>query len=417
MIESVTHANDALLRLLVAGLLGGIIGLERERAHGDGAHFAGVRTFPIFALLGAGLTLAAGEVGTVVAAGFVAMAALVVVSYLRSSRDGDLGATTESAALATYAIGVLAGTGALLVAGAAGITVAILLASKQRLEGLTRALSREELEATLTLAALAAVILPVLPDTPLGPWGVWNPRALWAMVVLVCGLSFVAFVAMRIWGSTRGLYLSGLLGGLVSSTAATVSFAARSTEAVAHATAFAVATGLACLVMLVRIGILVAVVNRDLLVPLAPFLAASLAGGAIALAFIARRAPVAEAAGPRVTNPFRLAEALKFAALYGVVLLLVAAAGHWLGTWGVVVAAVVAGFTDVDAITLSLAGTAGAGLAPAQAALTIGVAALSNTAAKAAYAGWLGSPAFRRAVVLVLGAVFAGGAFALVALQ
>lgn len=416
MFDLLAHPNEALLRLLVAGLLGGVVGVERERAHHDGPHFAGVRTFPLFALLGAGLTLAAGGAGVVVAAGFLAVAALAIVAYARASRDGDVGATTEVAALATYVSGVLAGAGALLVAGAVAITVAILLAAKERLEALTHALTREELEAALTLAAIAAVILPVLPDTRLGPWGVWNPRSLWGMVVLVCGLSFTAFVAMRLWGSARGLYLSGLLGGLVSSTAATVSFAARSAETAAHATALAVAAGLACLVMLARIGILVALVNPDLLLPLAPFLGATTAAGAAALGLVARRAPTARAAGPKVTNPFRLGEALRFAALYAVVLLLVAAAGRWLGAWGVVAAAVVAGLTDVDAITLSLAGAAGAGLAPAQAAFTIGVAALSNTAAKAAYAAWLGSAAFRRGMFQVLGVTFAAGGLALLLL-
>src|SRR5207248_3882702 len=100
-------------------------------------------------------------------------------------------------------IGVMAGAGALVLAGAIGIGTVVLLASKERLESFSEALTREELSATLTLAVLAAVILPVLPDTQLGPWGVWNPRNLWLVVVLVCGLSFVAFIGMRVWGTTR----------------------------------------------------------------------------------------------------------------------------------------------------------------------------------------------------------------------
>jgi uncharacterized membrane protein (DUF4010 family) len=412
----VVAANAALLRVLVAALLGGLIGVERERAAADGGrHFAGVRTFPIIALVGAGLTLAAGSVGAVVAAGFLGVAALVLLAYVRSSRDGDVGATTEVAALATYVVGVLAGAGALLVAGAIGIGVAVLLAAKQRLEAFPRALSDRELGAALTLAVIAAVILPVLPDASYGPWGVWNPRTLWGMVVLVCGLSFVAFVAMRLWGSARGLYLSGLLGGLVSSTAATVSFAGRSREAPGRAAPLAVAAGLACLVMLVRIGILAGVANPGLLVTVAPFLGLSLAGGALALIALARRAPADEATAPEVTNPFRLAEAIKFAAVYALVLLLVAAANRFLGAWGLVAAALIAGLTDVDAITLSLAAAAGTTVEPALAAAAVAVAALSNTVAKAVYAAWLGAPAFRRPMLAVLGAAFAAGGAALAA--
>ena len=137
--------------------------------------------------------------------------------------------------------------------------VAVVLASKERLEGFSRALSQAELSAVLTLAVLAAVVLPVLPDVELGPWGVWNPRKLWLVVVLVCGLSFGAFIAMRVWGERRGLYVSGLLGGLVSSTAATVSFAARSREEPAAGKALAVGAGVASLVMVLRVAVLVAI--------------------------------------------------------------------------------------------------------------------------------------------------------------
>ncbi len=208
-----------LLRLVVAAALGGLIGIERERAEGTGSpQFAGVRTFPLFSVLGAVLALASGQIGPAVIAGFVAVAALVVVSYLRSSRS-DIGTTTETAALATYWVGVLAGAGALLLAAVLGIGMTVLLASKERLEAFPRGLSRDEVQAALVLAVIAAVVLPLLPDARYGPWGVWNPRHLWGMVVLVCGLSFVAFVGMRIWGEARGLYASGLLGGLVSSTA------------------------------------------------------------------------------------------------------------------------------------------------------------------------------------------------------
>ena len=410
-VDPVAEPNAALLRLLVAALLGGLIGVERERSEKERGvhHFAGVRTFPMFALLGAGLVLAAGGVGLVAAAGFLGITALVLVSYLRSSRD-DVGVTTETAALATYTVGVLAGAGALVVAGAVGIGVAVLLAGKERLEAFPRALSREELGAALTLAVIAAVILPVLPDARYGPWGVWNPRTLWAMVVLVCGLSFVAFVAMRVLGAARGLYLSGLLGGLVSSTAATVSFATRSREAAPQATALAGAAGLASLVMLARVGILTAVVNPALLTTLGPFLGLSIAAGALALIVLLRRAPAAPDQAPQVTNPFRLAEAVKFAAVYAVVLFAVEGASRYLGTWGVLAAAVLAGLTDVDAITLSLAAAAGTAMPPAAAAVAIAVAALSNTVAKAGYAVWLGSPGFRRAMLLVLGAAFGAGA-------
>jgi uncharacterized membrane protein (DUF4010 family) len=403
---------DALLRLLAALLLGGLIGAERERSAAAAGErdFAGVRTFPLFAMLGAAIALVSGGIGSAVIVGFAGITALVIASYFRTSTS-DPGTTTEVAALATYWVGVMAGAGALVVAGVMGVGVVALLATKERLEAFSRALTRDELSAVLGLAVISVVILPVLPDAPYGPWGVWNPRRLWLMVVLVCGLSFVAFVAMRLLGGARALYLSGLLGGLVSSTAVTVAFASRSAASSQHATALAVASGLASLVMLVRIAVLCAVVQPRLLFGLGPEVGLALAAGALAVGIMARRTPVAEGApdAPELTNPFRLTEALKFTAFYAVVLLFVRAAGTYLGTRAIAVAAAVSGLTDVDAITLSLAGSSGYVIPSRIAAGGIAVAMLANTLAKAVYASWLGSPAYRRAIVPMLGVVLIAG--------
>ncbi|MDR7554571.1 MAG: DUF4010 domain-containing protein [Armatimonadota bacterium] len=402
-----------LLRLVVAAALGGLIGIERERAEGTGSpQFAGVRTFPLFSVLGAVVALASGQIGSAVIAGFAAVAALVVVSYLRSSRR-DIGTTTETAALATYWVGVLAGAGALLLAAVLGIGMTVLLASKERLEAFPRGLSRDEVQAALVLAVIAAVVLPLLPDARYGPWGVWNPRHLWGMVVLVCGLSFVAFVGMRIWGEARGLYASGLLGGLVSSTAVTVSLATRSREEPVRAVPLAAAAGLASLVMLVRVGVLAAVAGPAVLPLLLPFLGAALAAGGAVVGALARRPAPARAGAPGLGSPFRLSHAMRFAALYALVLLAVEAAARYTGAWGVAAAALLAGLTDVDAITLALASAAGGDLRSDLAARAIALAVLSNTVAKAAYAAWLGSPAFRRAILAVQGAAVLAGMAAL----
>src|SRR5262249_47572960 len=158
----------------------------------------------------------------------------------------------------------------------------------------------------LRFAVIAVVILPLLPDRSYGPWGVWNPHDLWAVVVMVCGLSFAAFLAMRIWGSRRGLYLSGLLGGLVSSTVVTVSLAAQSKKLPARGRPFAVASGLASTVMLLRIAFFAAVAGPSVLPMLLPFLGAVAAGGAVIMAALARKPEEATAEGPTLGNPFQL---------------------------------------------------------------------------------------------------------------
>lgn len=417
-IDFVGHPDTALLRLLVAGLLGGLIGMERERAaHAGGEEmFAGVRTFPLFALLGASLTAVTGEMGSAVVAGFLAVAALAVVAYWRKSSAERVGTTTESAALATYWVGAIAGAGALVLAAALGITIAILLAAKERLESFPRAMSREELRATLTLAVIAAVILPLLPDQGYGPWGVWNPRRLWIVVVLVCGLSFAAFVAARFYGARRGLYLTGILGGLASSTALTVSLASQSRMAKGGGTALAVGAGLASIVMLVRVAVLAAIAGPAVLPRLAPFLGLAAAAGALVILILLRRAKATPAHEASLANPFRLLEALRFGVVFALVLLAVEAARHYLGSWGILVASVLAGLVDVDAITLSLSGLSARGMPVETAAGGIAVAVLANTAAKAGYAAWRGSPEYRRGVALILGASFAAGLVAIVLL-
>ncbi len=415
-IDFVAHPDVALLRLLVAGLLGGLIGVERERAAhaSEERMFAGVRTFPLFALLGASLTIATGEIGMATIAGFLAVAALALVAYWRTSSFGEVGTTTESAALATYWIGAIAGSGALILAAAIGITVAVLLASKERLEALPQAMSPEELRATLTLAVIAVVILPLLPNRGYGPWHVWNPHSLWGVVVLVCGLSFAAFLAMRLWGSRRGVYVSGLFGGLVSSTAVTASFANHSRAMPSGSTQLAVGSGLASTVMLLRIAFFAAVAGPSVLAYLGPFLCASALGGGIVIALLLRRSADSPPRETGVINPFQLREAIRFAVIYGIVLFTVAAARRYLGVWGLVAASVLAGLVDMDAITLSLASLSGRGIPPEAAAGGIALATLTNTAAKAGYAVWRGDAGYKRGMTAIFGAAFAAGAIAIV---
>jgi uncharacterized membrane protein (DUF4010 family) len=412
-----THA--LVLRLLIAAAIGGLVGLERERAEmqSQAPQFAGVRTFPLFSLLGAMLVVGTGGIGLVSVIGFAAVAALVIISYVRTSQI-DIGVTTETAALATYWIGALAGAGHLSLAATLAIGMTVLLASKQRLEAFPRALSPDEVQAALLFAVIAVVVLPILPNADYGPWGVWNPRTLWGMVVLVSGISFVAFIGIRVLGAARGLYASGVLGGLVSSTAVTVSFAARSREEPHRALPLAAAAGMASLVMTVRVGVLAAIAGAAVLPVLVPFLAAMLLAGAGAVAVIVRRAPSSIDAAVAVSNPFRLDQAVRFTVVYALVLLAVEAAGRYLGAWGVLAASVIAGVTDVDAITLALAGSVGAaGMPPPAAAGAIAAAVLSNTVAKAGYALGMGSGPFRRAVVAVLGTAFAAGILTLLVMR
>ncbi len=405
----------ALERLAVALLVGFLIGLDRERAEVRKEHrlFAGVRTFPLIALVGAMPMLMPAPAGSaLLVASFVAVAAVALVSYLRSSAAGDIGATTEVAALATFLLGALAGAGQLVVAAAAGVTVAVLLVAKPRLEAFSHALTPEEVSAALELAVISVIVLPVLPDRGYGPWAVLNPRQIWLVVVLVSALSFVGFIAMRVLGERRGLVLTGALGGLVSSTAMTLAMAERSRLGDAPATAAAAAV-LASTVMCLRIGVLAGAVNAGVLPGLLPPLAVMTAAGVGAAWWLARtRAAGPAAPGARLGNPFRLRAALTFGGVYALVLVVVQGAQQTLGEAGMYGAAALAAVADVDAPTVAFARLAGgaAGWRAPVAAITI--AAVANTLVKLGLAATLGAGPFRRQVTTALGAMAFVGALA-----
>jgi uncharacterized membrane protein (DUF4010 family) len=419
-LDTVPGTVDSLERLLVALLVGLLIGLDRERAEVRKGRklFAGIRTFPLIALLGAGLALLRSEAGPLpLVAGLLAIAAITLVSYRQSARRGEIGATTEIAALAIYALGALAGVGQLVVTGAAGVAVAVLLAAKPPLERFSHAISEAELSAVLELAVISAIVLPLLPDRGYGPWQALNPFRIWRVVVIVSAISFAGFVAIRWKGERAGVFLSAALGALVSSTATTVALAHRSREMPALGATLGAAGTLASTVMCGRLVVLVLVVQPALLPPLSVALGAMALVGVLATLMLARGPARGEAVPgearpggkPAVENPFSLRAAVGFGLVYATALLVVRAARVWLGTGGTLLAAGVSGLVDVDAVSLALArGAESQGLAPA--ALGIVIACASNNVFKAGVAIVRGTGRFRRDIPLALGAMTLAGA-------
>ncbi len=402
--------------LFVAILVGFLIGLDRERAEARKTHklFAGVRTFPLIALAGAVPMLLITTVGpALVVASFVAVAAVAVVSYLRGSEAGDMGATTEIAALATFLIGALAGAGELLLAGAAGVAVAVLLVAKPRLEGFSRALTQLELASALELAVITVIVLPLVPNHGYGPWDVLNPFEIWLVVVLVSALSFAGFVAMRLLGEQRGMIVAGLVGALVSSTAVTVSMATQARASQGLARIAAASAVLASAVMCVRVAVFAGTVNISILPRLLPVVIAMGLEGAVAAWLLGRGAVAAEGApsAAKVNNPFSLTAAVTFGAIYAVVLIAVHAAQEFFGTGGIYFAATIGSLADVDAVAIALSRTAGTA-SSGQAATAVAIAMVTNTLVKLGIALVMGSRTFGRYVATALGIMVVVGAAA-----
>jgi uncharacterized membrane protein (DUF4010 family) len=276
-------------------------------------------------------------------------------------------------------------------------------------------LDREDVYAGLRLLIATFIVLPLLTDEPIDPWGALRPRSLWMLVLLISSLSLVGYVATRLLGAHRGIPLTGLSGGLVSSTAVTLAFARQSRDPAYAGAGPALASGilLAWAVMFVRVVVEVLVVNPGLLGRvLVPFLAMAVTATAAAW-YLRRNASTGQrTAGVPLTNPFSLRAAAKFAAFFAAVLLLVKVVQAYAPGGGLYFVAVLAGTTDVDAITLSMAQFARSGNEQL-AAQAITLATLSNTLVKIAMASVLGDPHLRRSVLAAGLLVLASGGVAL----
>ncbi len=404
-------AGDVLVGLGIALGLGLIVGLQRESSS---SQLAGLRTFPLVALLGALcalLTEWAG--GWALAAGLLAVAAATVMGNVIRLRaaDVDPGITTEAALFVVYAIGAYVMLGPRVVAVVLAGTVAVLLHFKAELHGLVDRLGDGELRAIMQFVLLALVVLPVLPDATYGPYSVFNPREMWLMAVLIVGLSLAGYIALKFFGQRAGIVAGGLLGGLVSSTAITVSWSRLTRDRAEVSRAAALVIVIASTVVYGRVLVEVAAVARPFLRVAAPpilVLAAAMAAGAVVLWVRTREHAAAPAEGQQ---PADLKTAFSFAALYVVVLLAVAFVNERMGTKGLYLVSAVSGLTDVDAITLSVSRLVGSGqIGPEQGWRLVVVGALSNLAFKGGVASVLGDAHLRRYVLTLFGLQLLAGA-------
>jgi uncharacterized membrane protein (DUF4010 family) len=406
-------------RLAVALGIGLIVGLERgwkTRDQHGGVRTAGLRTFAI-AGLGGGIIAAASvpDRFAVLAAATLVVGALIVASYVIGSRQqNDFGMTTELALLTTFGLGAVAVLGAPFEAAAAAIVMTLLLGFKTEFHAAIQKLEREELLATLQLAAIAAVLLPLLPNRDLGPWGAVNPRVVGMLVLLVAGLSYLGYFAVRTLGPRLGLTLTAILGGLSSSTAVTVAYARRTRVEPAHRRVLVAGIALAAATMVPRLVIELAAVNRSLLPALLPTFAALMAVPLAAAGYLVlRERDGTTSGGLKLSNPLQIRAALLFGALLIVLFVAAEALRRALGDAGVYSMAAIAALLDVDAVTLAVAQDAARGtLAPATAQKAIALAVLVNTAVKAVLAVALGGLALLRFAAVALGAALLAGALA-----
>lgn len=384
-------------RLGVALAVGLLVGLERgwqAREEADGDRTAGLRTYALGGLLGG--VAGALSVNNPVALGlfFAAFTATFGAFYWREiTTEGRFGITSVVAAMLTFAVGAYAVLGEPRVAVAVAVAMTVLLALKQPLHRWVQRLTWPEIRATLTLLAMSFLLLPVLPDRTVDPWEALNPAEIWLLAIVIAGVSFAGYVAIRSMGDRAGVALAALAGGIASSTAATLSFARMAREKPEAAPLLAGGILLAGVVMVVRVIVITGALNAALVVPLLWPLGAAAGTMGLASVVLLRRAGATPDGQPElaVNNPFELGTALKLAGFIAVVMLLAKIVVAKIGEQAVLVVAAASGVADVDALTLSLSRMAGQGIAPETAVTGIAIAVAVNTTVKAGFAAVIGT--------------------------
>jgi uncharacterized membrane protein (DUF4010 family) len=405
---------------LAAGLL---IGLERgwhQRDLPDGHRVAGLRTFALIGLLGGLSGLLAQRWGAIVLVAVLAVVALLIVTgYVVTARmHSVMGLTTSMAAVTTFLVGVLAAGGSALLAAAVAVVAVALLQLKRPMHSGIGKLTESELTSGTQLLLISVVILPVLPDRGFGPFAALNPYKLWWAVVLLALLSFIGFVLMRWFGARRGLTLTALLGGLVSSTATTATLARWANEAPQWRPLAAGGATLACAAMFGRMAVLVGVAAPDLGAATVGILAAMAVTGAAFGTYLTTREHAQDLPDLSAQNPLKLTAAVQFALFLAAVLL----AGRFLadryGDAGLMATAAISGLVDVDPITLSVGRMVGDGVVGAAvASLAVFVAAAVNQLTKLGLLWMLDSRALALKVLPAYAAMALVGVGAALALR
>lgn len=433
------NTTSLLFQLGLALAIGLLVGTERhwrERDDAPGARTAGIRTFGITGLLG-GLTGAiAGTpdfaAPVLVGAVFVAFSAvLAAFKWREAEAQHDFSVTTVVAGQATFLLGVLATLGHAAVAAGAAIALTALLASRESLHAFIRRLTWPELRSAVFLLAMAFIVLPLLPDRAIGPYEALNPAEIWIFAIALAGVSFVGYLAVRVFGSTRGPLIAGLAGGLVSSTAVALTSARDSLAPGADRRVIAAGALAASAVSVARGGVLVVIFAPAMLARILPALTATGLVLALAAVFCALRpaappangetAPAGQARASREPeNPFEIGSVLKLAGVIAFATVAARVAAATFGDRGMILVSVIMGLVDIDSVILSITRLAQAPLAdsgaPSAAALSDGalerailLAIAANIVGKAAYSAALGSRGFALLIAGVSALALAAG--------
>ncbi len=407
--------------------IGLLIGLERgwrTRELEPGRRAAGIRTFAITGLLGGtmgALATALGGAasaggGIVVALGFASYAAVLAVFTLEENKAGGrYSATSAIAGMLTFALGAYAVIGDMRIAAAAAVAAAGLLALREQLHGWVEKITWTELRSGLVLLTMTFIGLPIVPNEPIGPFGGVNPREVWIIAIVLAGVSFLGYAAVKYFGARRGLLLAAAAGGLASSTAVTIANARHAASGEGAPRLLAAGVAVASGIMFLRVAAIVTAVQPSLLVLVAPALVtATIVAGGFAIAWMLwQRTGDQEHRSVEFRNPFEFWSVVGFAVFLGAIIVLGRAVGETFGAAGAVAGAIVVGLADVDAVTVSMARLTPETLSAEHAALAILSAVASDTVSKIGIGAAIGRGWFAAQIAVMALACISVGAAAL----
>lgn len=407
-------------RFGAALLIGAMLGMEREfiQQKKDSPDFAGIRTFSLIALLGSVAAFLVVDYGILpIALSLGGLILLITVGYLGALLNSKkrAGITTEVAVILTFLFGVLVMGDQGKVAITLAVLTSLLLALKGRLHGVVRRMNSEDLRVTLQFALVAAVILPLLPDRTIDPLELLNPFQVWLIVVSISGIGFSGYVLMKVVGPSRGINLTGIFGGLASSTATTISFSTASRENPAMAHQYARGVVLASSMMLLRILLLVLVIYSPLLRAVSiPLVTMLVSGLGITFFLQQKNTTIANELehSIKLTHPLKLSTAIKFGLVFAVVLIVLEFAQESFGSVGVYFASAMAGLVNMNAVALSVSQMVSQAQLDIQvASIAIVIAALMSIISKIIIIYFTGSSVLRRTVIRSFAVILFAGIF------
>jgi uncharacterized membrane protein (DUF4010 family) len=402
--------NDSSLffRFGVSLAIGILVGMQREFAsdsHGKDMA-AGVRTFGLLGLVGCSAALLSDLLHSPLpfVGVTVAMTAFFAINYYFDAADGKPGLTTKASLVLTLLAGGLAyWQQTTTLAAALAVTMTVVLSVKIPLHRFVKHLTPSDISATLKFAVITAIVLPILPNRLFGPapFDIFNPRMLWLFVVFISGISFVGYVFIKVAGPKKGIGLTGLLGGMASSTAVTVSFTGKSKERSDLAKPFALAITIAWTVMFVRVLVVVAALNFSLVKPILLPITGAIVAGLICCLYLYLSQKTEHRHDVAFANPFELGLAIKFGLLFALILLFSRATQVYFGDAGVYASSFLSGMADVDAIAYSMARLSRGigGIDHTIAARAIVLAAVANTLVKGCIVLVSGTPKLKKAIL------------------